>query len=134
MALITIMMALTIVRRADVADTAYHIAASAYPAVFPFPVRGECAATLIDSQHALTAAHCFSPGTAGVSMPMTVTLSDAYPTPDASGKAANKGDMKGKNPKGRGQGAKGGKGKGKFKGKSKFGGTWLTSGRRGGKK
>ena len=66
-----------IVRRADKADSEYHVAASAYPAVFAFPRRGECAATLIDSQHALTAAHCFSPGTEGVGMPMSVTLTDA---------------------------------------------------------
>jgi hypothetical protein len=68
-------LALAIVRRADVAE--YHVDASAYPAVFAFPQRGECAATLIDNTHALTAAHCFSPGTAGVSMPMSVSLTDS---------------------------------------------------------
>ena len=42
-----------IVRRDDVADSAYYVADSAYPAVFAFPNKGSCAATLIDTQHAV---------------------------------------------------------------------------------
>lgn len=70
---------IAIVRRADIADSALHVDASAYPATFGFPEQGECAATLIDESHALTAAHCFS-GCPGCSMPMSVTLTDSSGT------------------------------------------------------
>ena len=62
-----------IVWRADKPASDFNVANSKYPAVFAFPKYGSCAATLIDATHALTAAHCFSPGTAGVTPPFSVT-------------------------------------------------------------
>ena len=53
---------LAIVRRGDLTDSTYHVPDSRYPAVFAFPNKGECAATLIDARHALSAAHCFNRG------------------------------------------------------------------------
>ena len=56
-----------IVIRADRSDADYLIDESAYPAVFPIDPsgrlkKGECAATLITAQYALTAAHCVLEG------------------------------------------------------------------------
>ena len=56
-----------IVIRDDVDDSQYLGNASEYPAVFPMDPtgdkeRGQCAATLIGKQHAVTAAHCFDDG------------------------------------------------------------------------
>jgi len=49
-----------------------------YTSVFAFPKKRECAATLISTtptrSHAVTAAHCFSPGTEGVKVPFDVTF------------------------------------------------------------
>jgi hypothetical protein len=40
-------------------ESQYTADAGAYPWSFPFPEKGECTATMITQQHAITAAHCF---------------------------------------------------------------------------
>ena len=56
-----------IIIRDDVDDSEYVTAQSEYPAVFPMATDddkkiGECSATLISKNHAVTAAHCFEWG------------------------------------------------------------------------
>lgn len=56
-----------IVRRDDKPDSAYLANPQDYPAVFPIDPygsleSGECAATLVTAQHAITASHCFDDG------------------------------------------------------------------------
>ena len=65
---------LGIIRRADVPDSQYHAEDSAYPAVFPFPAKGECAGTLIDTLHAVTAAHCLVEDGEPLDTPFSVTF------------------------------------------------------------
>jgi len=65
---------LGIIRRADVPDSQYHAEDSAYPAVFPFPAKGECAGTLIDTLHAVTAAHCVVEDGEPIDTPFSVTF------------------------------------------------------------
>ena len=57
-----------IIIRDDVSDSKYVAIPADFPAVIPFDTSkfqmtvGECAATLIDSRHAITAAHCLPRG------------------------------------------------------------------------
>ena len=62
----------SIVWRADASSTSFEISDSNYPAVFPVNTNGNCAGTLIDSTHALTAAHCFD--NSALPAPFTVTI------------------------------------------------------------
>ena len=71
-----------IVRRPDVADSSYFVADDTYPAVFALPTKGNCAATLIDSQHALTAAHCMD-GSSIVTAPFDVQIDGGTETVSA---------------------------------------------------
>jgi len=70
----------SIVWRADKTSSDYEIADSEYPAVFALRTKGNCAATLVDSTHAVTAAHCFSNN--ALPAPFTVTINGSTYTVD----------------------------------------------------
>ena len=68
-------MAAGLVRRDDVPDSEYRVSDSEYPGVFPFPVKGSCAATLLTPTAAISAAHCFDgSGEHNASPPFTVSI------------------------------------------------------------
>ena len=64
-----------IVWRPDKPASDFEVPDSAYPAVFPYPKKGSCAATLFDRTHAITAAHCFDgQGAHNAEAPFDVTI------------------------------------------------------------